>query len=196
MSLSSTATLKGQLIKNLGSNARQYFDALSHFISGRTSRAEFEQVTKNVLTSANLCGSFLAQVPDKLSIQNSVQLHNAMIISLFDATATLKRPPSPPPPTLTKRPPTKRRRTLLPYQGPNFSDQDRTIRSARMKRWALTLGRKERERLKTMQNLPSGVDPPRPRKDMDEIACERGVELLTERGGLVFSVSFYIWAYV
>lgn len=55
MSLSSTATLKSQLIKNLGTNARPYFDALSNFISGRTSRAEFELVTKNVLTSANLC---------------------------------------------------------------------------------------------------------------------------------------------
>jgi hypothetical protein len=57
MSLSSTATLKGQLINALGVNARPYFDALSHFVSGRTSRAEFEQVTKHVLSSANLCDS-------------------------------------------------------------------------------------------------------------------------------------------
>jgi hypothetical protein len=109
-----------------------------------------------------------------------------MIISLFDATATLKRPPSPPPPTLPKPPPTKRRRTLLPYQGPNGSEEDRSIRSARLKRWALTMGRKERGRLKTLQNLPPVVDPPRPTKDLDEIACERGVELLSERGGLFF----------
>jgi len=54
MSLSSTATLKGQLIKNLGPNARPYFDSLSNFVSGRTSRAEFENVVKQVLTSANL----------------------------------------------------------------------------------------------------------------------------------------------
>ena len=120
--------------------------------------------------------------------RNTVQLHNAMIISLFDATATLKRPPSPPPQLLPKQPPTKRRRTLLPYQGPNFSDEDRSIRSARLKRWALTMGRKERERLKTLQNLPPVLDPPRPRRDMDEIACERGVELLSERGGLLFSL--------
>ena len=111
-----------------------------------------------------------------------------MIISLFDATATLKRPPSPPPPSLPRPPPTKRRRTLLPYQGPNFSDEDRSIRSTRLKRWALTMGRKERERLKTLQNLPPVMDPPRPRRDMDEIACERGVELLAERGGLVLSL--------
>lgn len=106
-----------------------------------------------------------------------------MIISLFDATATLKRPPSPPPPALPKQPTNKRRRKLLPFQGPNLSDEDRAIRSARLKRWALTMGRKERERLKTLENLPS-VDSPRPRRDMDEIACERGVELLSERGGL------------
>jgi hypothetical protein len=109
-----------------------------------------------------------------------------MIISLFDATATLKRPPSPPPPSLPKPPPTKRRRTLLPYQGPTVSDEGRAIRSARLKRWALTMGRKERERLKMLQTLPPVIDPPRPRRDMDEIACERGVELLSERGGPSF----------
>jgi len=54
MSLSSTSTLKGQLIKNLGPNAQTYFDALSSFVSGQSSRAEFEEITKQVLVSANL----------------------------------------------------------------------------------------------------------------------------------------------
>ncbi|KAF9525968.1 transcriptional regulator of RNA polII, SAGA, subunit-domain-containing protein [Crepidotus variabilis] len=165
MSLSSTSNLKGQLIKNLGLNARLYFDSLSSFVSGRTSRTEFEQVTKQVLTSANL-----------------LQLHNALIISLFDATATLKRPPSPPPPSLPKPPPSKRRRTLLPYQGPDIPDEQRTIRSGRLKKWALSVGRKERERIRALQTAPTTIEPMRPRREIDEIACERGVELLPERG--------------
>lgn len=183
MSLSSTSTLKGQLIKNLGPNARLYFDSLSKFVSGRTSRAEFEQVTKQVLISANLCTFPIFHVSIKAhDMENIVQLHNALIISLFDATATLKRPPSPPPPSMPKAPPTKRRRTLLPYQGPGIPDEQRAIRSSRSKRWALTMGKRERQRLKALQNAPSALEP-RPRKDIDEIACERGVELLPERGG-------------
>lgn len=112
-----------------------------------------------------------------------VQLHNALIISLFDATATLKRPATPPPPTLPKPPPQKRRRTLLPYQGPGVPDDYRAIRSARMKRWALSMGKRERERLKNLQDPSAPLNPPRPRKETDEIANERGIELLPERGG-------------
>jgi len=59
MSLSSTSTLKGQLIKNLGSNAQIYFDALSSFVSGKTSRTEFEDVAKQILTTVNLCAFFM-----------------------------------------------------------------------------------------------------------------------------------------
>ncbi|KAF8159704.1 transcriptional regulator of RNA polII, SAGA, subunit-domain-containing protein [Crassisporium funariophilum] len=165
MSLSSTSSLKGQLNKNLGSQAQAYFESLSSFVSGRSSRQEFEEVTKQVLTTASL-----------------QQLHNALIISLFDATATLKRPPTPPPPTLPKPPPTKRRRTLLPYQGPDTSDDLRAIRATRIKRYTLSMGRRERERLKSLQSAPPAIEPSRPRKDRDEIACERGVELLSERG--------------
>ncbi|PPQ88711.1 hypothetical protein CVT25_009475 [Psilocybe cyanescens] len=149
MSLSSTSTLKGQLIKNLGPKAHLYFEALSSFVSGKTSRTEFEESAKQLLTSANL--------------------------------STLKRPPTPPPPTLPKPPPTKRRRTLLPYQGPNVPDEARTIRSSRIRKWALSVGKRERERIKTLQNAPPSIDPPRPRRELDEIASERGVELLPER---------------
>ncbi|PPQ65490.1 hypothetical protein CVT26_000130 [Gymnopilus dilepis] len=163
MSLDSTANLKGQLQKNLGPHAQTYFDSLKDFVSGKISRSEFEDATKQVLTTPSLL----------------VQTHNALIISLFDATATLKRPPTPPPPSHPKPPPAKRRRTLLPYQGPTVPDEERSIRSARLKRWALSMGKRERERLKT---VPVPADPPRPRKETDEIASERGLELLPERG--------------
>ena len=49
------------------------------------------------------------------------------------------------------------------------------------------MGKRERERLKT---VPVPAEPPRPRKETDEIASERGLELLPERGGL--SVLFVI----
>lgn len=44
------------------------------------------------------------------------------------------------------------------------------------------MGKRERDRLKMLQEAPEPLDPPRPRKEMDEIANERGIELLPERG--------------
>lgn len=54
----------------------------------------------------------------------------------------------------------------------------------RLKRWTLAMGKRERERLQSLQNLVPPTDIPQPRKELDEIACERGVELLPERGGM------------
>ena len=105
-----------------------------------------------------------------------VQLHNSLIISLFDFTVH-RRPPTPPP-DVSKPPPRKRRRTL-PYQGPD--DTDDTLRSSRLKRWTVSLGRRERERIRGLQNIPT--ERPRPRKETDEIARDRGVVLLDEHGG-------------
>lgn len=113
-----------------------------------------------------------------------VQTHNALIISLFDATATLKRPPTPPPPPAPKTPARKRKRALLPYQGPNVPEDARSIRSMRMKRWALSMGRRERERIKALQPPSPPSEYQRPRRETDEIARERGIELLPERGGM------------
>jgi len=105
-----------------------------------------------------------------------VQLHNSLIISLFDFTVH-RRPPTPPP-DVPKHPPRKRKRTL-PYQGPD--DTDGTLRSRRLKRWTVSLGQRERERIRNLQS--GGVEHPRPRKYTDEISADRGVVLLTERGG-------------
>ena len=54
MSLSSTSTLKGQLTRNLGPQAQEYFDSLSSFVSGKTSRQEFEDTAKSVLVTPTL----------------------------------------------------------------------------------------------------------------------------------------------
>ena len=52
------------------------------------------------------------------------------------------------------------------------------------------MGRRERDRLKSLQNTPSVGDHIRPKKNTDEISSERGVELLNERGGMIFSSLF------
>jgi len=60
MSLSSTATLKAQLVKNLGPKGPLYFEALNSFVSGKSSRAEFEEVAKQVLNNSTLGSSLIA----------------------------------------------------------------------------------------------------------------------------------------
>ncbi|KAJ7273084.1 transcriptional regulator of RNA polII, SAGA, subunit-domain-containing protein [Mycena rebaudengoi] len=159
MSLSSTSTLKAQLKGHLGPKADLYFSTFNQFISGETSRTEFEESIKEILDAPNL-----------------VQLHNALIISLFDAT-THKRPPSPTALPRAKPPPRKRRR-VLPYQGPDDDPDALSLRSARLKMWALSVGKRERERIKTFQAAPLDMRPLR----SDEISAERGVILLPERG--------------
>lgn len=167
MSLSSTSTIKQQITNALGPvKGPTYFSNLKSFVKGQISRAEFEDV---------ICGL--------LDVPSLVQLHNALIISLFDATAVLKRPPTPPPPPAPKAPPRKRRRILLPYQGPGTPDDARTFKSGRMKRWALAIGRKERERVRSLATAAPSQDPPHPKRECDEIVRERGVVLLPERGG-------------
>ena len=114
-----------------------------------------------------------------LNASCTVQLHNSLVISLFDITSHLKpQPPAPPPPP--KPAPRKRRRTL-PYQSLDGSDQN-TLRSARLKKWTLSIGRRERERVKTYEDGTQII--PRPlRGFQEEIAQERGVVLVSERGG-------------
>ncbi|KAJ2919492.1 hypothetical protein MD484_g924, partial [Candolleomyces efflorescens] len=154
MSLDTTGNLKQQLMNNLGPKYPIYHDALQKFATGRISRSEFEDIVNSVLTTSTL-----------------LQIHNALIISLFDATAAYKRsaaaaaavPQShdatatPTPPSIPKAPLRKRKRTLLPYQGPDVSEDDRSLKSMRLKKWVLAMGKKERDRLKTLPN--SAVNP-------------------------------------
>ncbi|KAK0429723.1 transcriptional regulator of RNA polII, SAGA, subunit-domain-containing protein [Armillaria borealis] len=156
MSLSSTSTIKQQISSQLGPKAPAYFEPLASFVTGKISRPEFEDSLKAVLDAPNL-----------------IQLHNALIISLFDARS-FKRPLTPPP-DLPKPPPRKRRRTL-PYQGPG---DDGSIRSERLKRWMVSIGKHERDRIAALESVPPTTGP---RLDTDEIARERGVVLLPERG--------------
>ena len=110
-----------------------------------------------------------------------MHLHNALLVSLFDTSAQLA--PATPPPDIPKPPPRKRRRTL-PYQGPDPREQT-TLRSEKLKQWTVGLGRRERDRIRALEALAAN-EPRVPKAYTDEIAAERGVQLLLERGGEYF----------
>ncbi|PCH44243.1 hypothetical protein WOLCODRAFT_76347 [Wolfiporia cocos MD-104 SS10] len=159
MSLPSTTTTRHQLASALGPKASQYYAALREYLCARISRIEFDEQVKELLDSTHL-----------------VQLHNSLIVSLFDTSAHLA-PPTPPP-DVPKPPPRKRRRTL-PYQGADSSDPS-TLRSSRLKRWTVGLGRRERERIRQLETIAKPLEL-QPLPFRDEISAERGVQLLPER---------------
>jgi hypothetical protein len=109
---------------------------LRQFITGGLFRSEFENSVRQSL--------------------DATQLHNALIISLFD--------------TSHRRLPRKCRRTL-PYQGPITPDE--ALRSAKLKRWTVSVGKRGHEHIRMLQNVPPLMELPRPRKDTDEVARER-----------------------
>ncbi|RDB20808.1 hypothetical protein Hypma_011997 [Hypsizygus marmoreus] len=153
MSLSSTSRIKAALVEQLGANAQPYFAALKSFVTGQSSRSEFDESIRQLLDVPTL-----------------VQLHNALIISLFDSTTHRQAPLTIPTPTqVHKQVPQKRKRT---------DDYNHSLRSTRLKRYALGVGKRERERIRGLDS----VEPPSARLPTDEISSERGVVLLSERG--------------
>ncbi|KAI9511607.1 transcriptional regulator of RNA polII, SAGA, subunit-domain-containing protein [Russula earlei] len=163
MSLESTTTIKAKLAAGLGTKAPKYWSILQSFLAATISRTEFDE-----------------QIRDCVDTSPLVQLHNALIISIFDPSTHLVAALTPPP-DVPKGPPRKRRR-LLPYQGPD-ADEPITLRSSRLKRWAVGIGRRERERIRNLKPVPLSSKR-KPRLEVDEIANERGVQLLPERGEL------------
>ncbi|KAI0741934.1 transcriptional regulator of RNA polII, SAGA, subunit-domain-containing protein [Daedaleopsis nitida] len=161
MSLSSTSTVKSQITTALGQRATLYFNVLKEYLSGHISRNEYDDQVKALLDSTHL-----------------LQLHNALIVSLFDTSAHLA-PLAAPPPDVPRPPPRKRRRTL-PYQGPD-PHEITTLRSERLKKWTVGLGRRERDRIRALEAVAIN-EAPHPNAYTDEIAAERGVQLLLERG--------------
>ncbi|KAH9935941.1 transcriptional regulator of RNA polII, SAGA, subunit-domain-containing protein [Epithele typhae] len=161
MSLSSTATVKNQITTALGPKASLYFGVLKEYLSGRISRNEYDEQVKTHLDSTHL-----------------LQLHNALLVSLFDTSAHLT-PPTPPPDV--PKPPSRKRKRTLPYQGPDPHYDPATLRSERLKKWSVGLGRRERDRIRALEAMALN-EPPQAKSYVDEIAAERGVELLKERG--------------
>ncbi|CCM02442.1 uncharacterized protein FIBRA_04541 [Fibroporia radiculosa] len=159
MSLPSTSITRHQLVTALGSKAPTYWEILKEYLAARISRTEFDEQIKDLLDTTHL-----------------VQLHNSLIVSLFDTSAHLA-PPTPPP-DVPKPPPRKRRRTL-PYQGSDSTDTI-TLRSNRLKKWTVSLGRRERDRVRHLESCAGPLDAPSQYRD--EIAAERGMQVLSERG--------------
>ncbi|KAH9995367.1 transcriptional regulator of RNA polII, SAGA, subunit-domain-containing protein [Russula compacta] len=163
MSLESTTTIKSKLAAGLGPKAHRYWSLLQSFLAATISRTEFDEQIRECVDTSPL-----------------VQLHNALIISIFDPSTHLVAALTPPP-DVPKGPPRKRRR-LLPYQGPD-PDEPITLRSSRLKRWVVGIGRRERDRIRNLK--PVALSSKRKsRPEVDEIANERGVQLLPERGEL------------
>ncbi|EIM86736.1 uncharacterized protein STEHIDRAFT_139515 [Stereum hirsutum FP-91666 SS1] len=160
MALESTSTIKVKLAIGLKDKASKYWAILQAFLSAQISRAEFDE-----------------QIRECVSTMQLVQLHNALIISIFDPS---QRPVSLTPPPEAPKGPARKRKRLLPYQGDD-PDEPVTLKSARLKRWALGLGKRERERVRNMQPVALSTKY-EPRPETDEIASERGVQLLKERG--------------
>ncbi|GJE90977.1 transcriptional regulator of RNA polII, SAGA, subunit-domain-containing protein [Phanerochaete sordida] len=163
MSLSSTTTIKAQLAQALGPKVDTYYKILQQYFSAQTSREELDEQIKECLGKDNI---------------PLLQLHNSFIVSLLDPSAHLA-PPTPPP-DAPKPSPRKRRRTL-PYQGDDEDAESGTLRSTRLKRWTIGMGKRERDRLRNLDAVALSSER-RPRKDLDEVAADRGVVLLPERG--------------
>jgi hypothetical protein len=185
MSLESTTTIKAKLAVGLGPKAPRYWSLLQSFLSATISRTEFDEQIRECVDTSPLGISFPFKPVSQLSNLSPVQLHNSLIVSIFDPSTHLVTALTPPP-DVPKGPPRKRRR-LLPYQGPD-PDEPITLRSSRLKRWAVGIGRRERDRIRNLKPVALSTKRP-PRPEVDEIADERGVRLLSERGGARVSSS-------
>lgn len=193
MALESTSTIKGKLTILLGDKASKYWAILQAFLSAQISRAEFDDQIRECVHSMQLGASDATlEIIRSHSYTTSsiVQLHNALIISIFDPS---QRPVSLTPPPEAPKGPARKRKRLLPYQGDD-PDEPVSLKSARLKKWALGLGKRERERVRNMQPVALSTKY-EPRPETDEIASERGVQLLKERGGkfhLPHTLYFYL----
>lgn len=72
---------------------------------------------------------------------------------------------------------------MLPYQGDD--DDPGSLRSVRLKKWVVGMGKRERERMKELEGVRGAKPEIRPIKARDEIARERGVRLLSEGKGTI-----------
>ncbi|EKM49981.1 uncharacterized protein PHACADRAFT_188361 [Phanerochaete carnosa HHB-10118-sp] len=162
MSLSSTTIIKAQIGQALGPKADTYYKILQQYFSAQISQEELDEQIKECLGKDNI---------------PLLQLHNSFIVSLLDPSAHLA-PPTPPPDA--PKPPSRKRRRTLPYQGED-DDESETLRSTRLKRWTIGMGKRERDRLRSLDALALSTERS-PRREKDEIAADRGVVLLLERG--------------
>jgi hypothetical protein len=82
----------------------------------------------------------------------------------------------------------------LPYQGPD-PDDDGLLRSKRLKRWAVGLGKAERDKIKSVNQAAKDVKDTvdassKPVKGRDEVMGERGVKMINEGKGIFLTSSY------
>ncbi|CAE6339839.1 unnamed protein product [Rhizoctonia solani] len=163
-SSSSPIGIKAQLVKLLGSKGRLYWNTLSEFIKAKISRSEFEE-----------------RVTEWLNTPQLVSLHNSLLTALiYSASASLSGDLGD---GINGGPKPRSRRRLLGH--------DKDGESSRLRRWAVDMGRQERERVRNIAAVASRTSGPVRNKRGEtgvtpglrsEIRSERGVRLMKERG--------------
>ena len=201
-----TESIRSEINIALGHKARLYWDTLGQYLSGKFSRAEFDELIRHSIDSPQLGAchphirviAFESNKTFRLLINIiAVHLHNALIASILGSSLH-QPPPTPPPDAPGKTKPTRKRKRTLPYQGHDSGGRDGddpesgTLRSARIKRWIVGMGKKERERMKAIETTMAMNAPERPlRLQLDEISRERGLALPRERG-CEFTTSLHV----
>ncbi|KAF8573598.1 hypothetical protein K439DRAFT_1374917 [Ramaria rubella] len=105
---------------------------------------------------------FDENIRESINTPELAQLHNSLITALLSSAALLNPPP--PPPDATK---------------PHRKRSSSSTRATRLKTWTVSMGKRERERIKNLEAATVGLQV-RPRKDKDEIALGRAVKLIQE----------------
>ncbi|CAE6428069.1 unnamed protein product [Rhizoctonia solani] len=160
----SPLVIKAELVGLLGSKGRPYWNTLSEFIKAKISRSEFEE-----------------RVTEWLNTPRLVSLHNSLLTALiYSASASLNGDLG----DGINGGPKPRSRRRLP-------GHDKDGESSRLRRWAVDMGRQERERIRNIAGAtPRASGPTRNKRGeaganpglRSEIRSERGVRLMKERG--------------
>lgn len=166
LSSPSPLAIKAELVGLLGSKGRQYWRVLSEFLKAKISRTEFEELVTEWINTARL-----------------VNLHNSLLTALiYSASAPLNSELSLD--HINGGPKPRSRRRLLAHE--------KDVEVPRLRRWAVDMGRQERERIRSTASAASrnGVGAGRGKRGdaaathglRSEIRSERGVRLMKERG--------------
>ncbi|CAE6403315.1 unnamed protein product [Rhizoctonia solani] len=160
----SPLVIKAELVGLLGSKGRPYWNTLSEFIKAKISRSEFEE-----------------RVTEWLNTPRLVSLHNSLLTALlYSASASSNGDLGD---GINGGPKPRSRRRLFGH--------DKDGESSRLRRWAVDMGRKERERVRNIAGANSRTGGPARSKRGEagaspglrsEIRSERGVRLMKERG--------------
>ncbi|KAG9126280.1 hypothetical protein FRC07_004132 [Ceratobasidium sp. 392] len=158
----SPLTIKAELVGLLGSKSRSYWKVLSDFLKAKISRVEFEELVIEWINTTRL-----------------VSLHNSLLSALiYSASASLTLESLDHVNGVAK--PRSRRRLLA---------HEKDVEVPRLRRWAVDVGRQERERIRSTIGAAARGGGRGKRGDVattpglrSEIRSERGVRLMKERG--------------